>query len=418
MSALERQEVQGRFESGVTRVVVATVAFSMGIDKSDIGAVIHFDLPKSFESYVQEIGRAGRNGNQARCYVFVEQDSYFTLRNMMLVNYFDSETLRGILMHVRKQVEEAPDDTDYLYLNSKELCGDFNLRHEVLITLFTYLGYIAPTAATYMLDMPQKIILRFYSGQWESKAGEGTLLGYMKEDWKKYGGNYHVDVAVLCRNQKVFKPYDIMRELYVLQGESILGYEAVSKSQAFVLEIGDDFKTTFTGQRRIRDLAEELGKRLNRVEHLQIEKLRAFYSVCDLIALRPKVSHKMLMNKFIDLYYRADLLEEFNLEVANQEEDGGVYLPMLDVDEDVKEKIQSDVRSIFNDDEQFPPLAVQMKQVFLGVWQDWRKDGGDARYTLWNKKYEEYEYSGVMGAIDEEVERQTDSRRLREVLEE
>ncbi len=61
----------------------------MGIDKSDIGAVVHFDMPKSFESYVQEIGRAGRNGARARCILFIEQDSYFTLRNMMLLNYFD-----------------------------------------------------------------------------------------------------------------------------------------------------------------------------------------------------------------------------------------------------------------------------------------------------------------------------------------
>jgi ATP-dependent DNA helicase Q4 len=67
----ERRRVGRLFAAGKVRVVVATVAFGMGVDKQDVGAVINFNLPRSPEEYVQQIGRAGRDGRTAWCHMFV-----------------------------------------------------------------------------------------------------------------------------------------------------------------------------------------------------------------------------------------------------------------------------------------------------------------------------------------------------------
>jgi ATP-dependent DNA helicase RecQ len=132
MEAAERTAVQDWWVAGSDRIVVATIAFGMGIDKADVRYVYHYNLPKSLESYSQEIGRAGRDGAPAIVELFASLEDVRSLENFA---YGDTPSRAALA----KLLDEVFGGDEELQLSLADLSVRLDVKKEVLETALTYL---------------------------------------------------------------------------------------------------------------------------------------------------------------------------------------------------------------------------------------------------------------------------------------
>ena len=128
ISSEKRSDVQEKFISGKLEVIVATIAFGMGIDKSNIRTVVHLALPSSIEGYYQEIGRAGRDGSDSKA--------------LLLYSYIDRKTHEffqekncpeiSVLEKIFKKTSHIPINTDHLADQVRLRSDDFQIALEKL----------------------------------------------------------------------------------------------------------------------------------------------------------------------------------------------------------------------------------------------------------------------------------------------
>ncbi|MFT5756622.1 MAG: ATP-dependent DNA helicase RecQ [Alteromonadaceae bacterium] len=152
----DRQQIQDDFMNDKVQVIVATIAFGMGIDKANIRFVIHYDLPKSIENYSQEIGRAGRDGLAANCITLANLDGLNTVENFVFGDTPEQSSIDYTLNNIKEETNHNRWELQVLALSNAS-----NIKQLPMKTLLVQLelfGILQPLFA-YFADFKYKFII-------------------------------------------------------------------------------------------------------------------------------------------------------------------------------------------------------------------------------------------------------------------
>ena len=118
-----RTEIQNKWLNNEIKIIIATVAFGMGIDKSDVRFIIHYNMPNSIENYYQEIGRAGRDNKISQCILYYDHADYIIHKNMI---YYDKDIDKSYTQYQINKLNEF-----YNYILNIHDC-----KHQLLSLIF------------------------------------------------------------------------------------------------------------------------------------------------------------------------------------------------------------------------------------------------------------------------------------------
>jgi len=219
---------QERFIRDDAEIIVATIAFGMGIDKPNVRYVIHYDLPKSIEGYYQETGRAGRDGLKSDCILFFSYGDKFKIEHFILQKTDENERQTAL-----KQLREI---INY--------CEGNVCRRSLLLT---YFGELFDESNCGHCDICLEPKERF-----DGTIAAQKILSCIYRTGERFGINYIVDVLTGSKNKKIaqnrhdtIKTYGAGKEYPKSQWQSLIrelirsGYAQLDGDQYPVLKLNN-----------------------------------------------------------------------------------------------------------------------------------------------------------------------------------
>lgn len=263
----QRAKIQDDFMANKIKVVVATIAFGMGLDKQDVSAVIHYNCPRTFEHYVQEVGRAGRDGNPAECHCFFREKHLVKMRSLIYSDGLDQAQIRDVLALIFGSKSRPGQAGDFVGVARDKIGARWDVGPAIIGTLLSRLEIDHDVVKVHP-DLHDKVKIGFCERNGDKKCGEAfKTFAKMLEMLNPRGGYYFPRVtqwATWCGVEIV----DIQRDIMDLKRRRLITVKWDDRSYCVKL---------LKGQAEVDrdDLVRKLSKYFHDTEALALEKVNA-----------------------------------------------------------------------------------------------------------------------------------------------
>jgi len=205
----ERRKIQNDFISGRTRIVVATNAFGMGIDKEDIRAIIHYNLPKSVENYYQEVGRAGRDGKTAYCFLLYSKTDEIRLRKLIQYTTPSRKQIKAVLDLFTRAIGRL------IYVNVKRVANDLKLDEVPIRIVLHHLERMGAIKTYFRIF--RRASVKMLNGDVKSVKYQQEAEKLIRNAYFRENLNRWMDLELLSRSVQMSVPRinNVLRELKI-----------------------------------------------------------------------------------------------------------------------------------------------------------------------------------------------------------
>ncbi|KAI8915057.1 hypothetical protein BC831DRAFT_533071 [Entophlyctis helioformis] len=292
----QRDYVQSRFLLGKLRIIVATVAFGLGINKANVRSVIHYAMPKSLEDYTQEMGRSGRDGGIALCHLFLSQADYVRQRSFVFSDGIDEGGVWRLLRAVfagevvgnangkRKgstsragKSGDAGDRTKRVVMPVDELEVELDAKETVIATLLSYIE-LSSASMPPIKTMPTLNATHTIYGsrpKLDALAETSDLVRAILTLGSSVRYGFEFDTLTVAQSIGM-EPQDLVSQLWRLQSDKQLKFSGTNR--AFHILVHQDWTTPNDRQAWLESMRDMLTAKMSTLETASVRKLDSFYA--------------------------------------------------------------------------------------------------------------------------------------------
>ncbi|KAI8957364.1 ATP-dependent DNA helicase [Daldinia sp. FL1419] len=218
-----KTQIQDDFMADNIPIIVATIAFGMGIDKANIRNIIHFDLPSTVEEYSQQVGRAGRDGELSYCMFYICPYDFYLRENFARGDLPSRQSLRRLLEDLFHRKVDRTQEGSIIKLNQTALGRDYDIRASplaiLLATLELRFGLIRAATPEYTSYKFEAVDKYFHIAKTDSSPEARAILKHAHK--AKSRKLYDVDINEIIRSTGLLRT-DIVRKLERYNDDGII----------------------------------------------------------------------------------------------------------------------------------------------------------------------------------------------------